>query len=89
MAMEVLSKGPILDWTSNGKLYARFLEWTEKVSVSCKLSLRITKAVPKFTCLCIYLVRRVPSKCIFRQGDVSAGIRPVQFFPEDRQDVQL
>ena len=36
MAMEVLTKGPILDWTSNGKLHERFLEWKKKVSVLCK-----------------------------------------------------
>jgi len=53
MAMEVLTKGPIIDWTSDGKLHARFLEWKKKVSVLCK-GLRMTKADPEFTCLCIY-----------------------------------
>jgi len=47
MAMEVLTKGPILDLTSEGKLHERFLEWKKKVSVS----LRMTKADPEFTCL--------------------------------------
>ena len=31
MAMEVLTKGPILDWTSDGKLHERFLEWKNGV----------------------------------------------------------
>ena len=53
MAMEMLTKGPILDWTSDGKLHERFLEWKKKVSVLCK-GLRMTKADPEFTCLCIY-----------------------------------
>ena len=53
MAMEVLTKGPILDWTSDGKLHERFLEWKKKVSVLCK-GLRMTKADPEFICLCIY-----------------------------------
>ena len=53
MAMEVLTKGPILDWTSDGKLHERFLEWKKKVSVLCK-GLKMTKADPEFTCLCIY-----------------------------------
>ena len=30
MAMEVLTKGPILDWTSDGKLHESFLEWKKK-----------------------------------------------------------
>lgn len=51
--MEVLTKGPILDWTSDGKLHERFLEWKKKVSVLCK-GLRMTKADPEFICLCIY-----------------------------------
>ena len=53
MAMEVLTKGPILDWTSDRKLHERFLEWKKKVSVLCK-GIRMTKADPEFTCLCIY-----------------------------------
>ena len=53
MAMEVLTKGLILDWTSDGKLHERFLEWKKKVSVLCQ-GLRMTKADPEFTCLCIY-----------------------------------
>ena len=53
MAMEVLTKGPILDWTSDGKLHERFLEWKKKVSVLCK-GLKMTKADPEFTCLCIH-----------------------------------
>ena len=53
MAMEVLTKGPILDWTSDRKLHERFLEWQKKVSVLCK-GLKMTKADPEFTCLCIY-----------------------------------
>ena len=53
MAMEVLTKGPILDWKSDGKLHERFLEWKKKVSVLCK-GLKMTKADPEFTCLCIY-----------------------------------
>ena len=53
MAMEVLTKGPILDWTSDRKLHERFLEWKKKVSVLGK-GLRMTKADPEFTCLCIY-----------------------------------
>ena len=53
MAMEVLTKGPILGWTSDGKLHERFLEWKKKVSVLCK-GLKMTKADPEFTRLCIY-----------------------------------
>ena len=53
MAMEVLTKGPILDWTSDGKLHERVLEWNKKVSVLCK-GLRMTKADPEFICSCIY-----------------------------------
>ena len=53
MAMEVLTKGPILDWTSDGKIQERFLEWKKKVSVLCK-GLKMTKADPEFTCSCIY-----------------------------------
>ena len=30
LIMEVLTKGPILHWTSDGKLHERFLEWTKK-----------------------------------------------------------
>ena len=37
MAVEVLTKGPILDWTSDGKLHERFLEWKKKVSVLAKV----------------------------------------------------
>ena len=70
LAMEVLTKGPILDWTSDGKLHERFLEWKKKVSVLCK-GLKMTKADPEFTCLNVYLpvVRRARSK-YSRQGDV-------------------
>ena len=53
MAMEVLTKGPILDWTSDGRLDERFLEWKKKVSVLCK-GLKMTKTDPEFTCLSIY-----------------------------------
>ena len=53
MALEVLTKGPILNWTSHGKLHEHFLEWKKKVSVLCK-GLKMTKADPEFTCLCVY-----------------------------------
>ena len=51
--MEVLAKGPILDWTKDGKLHERFLEWKKKVSILCR-GLVMTKADPEFVCLCIY-----------------------------------
>ncbi|PFX14801.1 Retrovirus-related Pol polyprotein from transposon 17.6 [Stylophora pistillata] len=51
--MEVLAKGPILDWTNNGKLHERFLEWKKKVSILCR-GLVKAKADPEFVCLCIY-----------------------------------
>ena len=50
--MEVLAKGPILDWTKDGKLHECFLEW-KKVSILCR-GLAMTKADPEFMCLCIY-----------------------------------
>ena len=51
--MEVLAKGPILDWTKDGKLHERFLEWKKKVSILCR-GLVMTKADLEFVCLCIY-----------------------------------
>ena len=53
MVKEVLTKGPILDWTSDRNLHERFLEWKKAVSVLCK-GLKMTNADPEFTCLCIY-----------------------------------
>ena len=50
--VEVLAKGPILDWTNDGKLHERSLEW-KKVSILCR-GLAMTKADPEFVCLCIY-----------------------------------
>ena len=76
MVMEVLTKGPILDWISDGKLHERFLEWKKKVSVLSK-GLKMTKADPEFTCLCIYqwsgergqnILNKAMSKLISRNG---------------------
>lgn len=53
MVMEVLIKGLIFDWISDGKLYECFLEWKKKVFVLCK-GLRMIKVDLEFICLCIY-----------------------------------
>ena len=50
--MEVLAKGPILDWTNDGKLPERFLEWKKRYRFYA--GLLMTKADPEFVCLCIY-----------------------------------
>ena len=72
--MEVLIKGPILDWTSDGKLHERFIEWKKKVCVLCK-GLRMTKADPEFTCLCIYQWlgergQNILDKATFSEADI-------------------
>ena len=51
--MELLVKGPILDWTKDEKLHERLLEWKKKVSILCR-GLVMTKADLEFVCLCIY-----------------------------------
>ena len=72
--MEVLTKGPVLEWTNDGKLHERFLEWKRKVSVLCK-GLKMTKADPEFVCLCIYQWsgdrgQNILDKATFSEGDL-------------------
>ena len=56
LAIEVLTKGQILDWRSDGKLYERFLKQKLKASVLCK-GLKMTKVDPEFTWLCIVILK--------------------------------
>ena len=73
----VATKGPVLDWTNDGKLHESFLEWKKKVSVLCK-GLKMTKADPEFICLCIYQWsgdrgQNILYKTTFPQGNLKKG----------------
>ena len=72
--MELLVKGPILDWTKDGKLHERFLEWKKKVSILCR-GLVMTKADPEFVCLCIYQWSGERRQNILDKAEISSDDR--------------